>query len=161
MNDFLIIEGIPVSIYDNLLTFRDSNRSFELERDLLETMTNYDFNVSNSHPQDRKLIYEFRKEMNFNNKQKGRKSDRDKSMMKLLKSPAVMAFVISNTIFLPKNHDDLCDRLKILLQEKPAGKNSDIFNQDIVAILDKLIEYKRICKKQHKHFLVKCNLLHE
>ena len=35
-----------------MLTFRDINRSFELDADLVETMTNYDFNVSNSNPQD-------------------------------------------------------------------------------------------------------------
>ena len=40
----------------------------------LETMTNYDFNVDHSNQQDRKLIYEFAKEMNFNNKQKGKKA---------------------------------------------------------------------------------------
>ena len=58
MNDFLMNAGIPVSVYDNMVTFRDSNRSFELDGDLLETMTNYDFNVSISNPQDRKLLYE-------------------------------------------------------------------------------------------------------
>ena len=69
MNGFLINGGIPVSIYDNILTFKDTNRSFRLDGDLLETMTNYDFNVSNSNPQDRKLIYEFGKEINFNIRQ--------------------------------------------------------------------------------------------
>ena len=47
-----------------MLTFRDSNRSFKLDGDLLKTMLKYDFNVSNCNPQDRKLIYEFGK-MNF------------------------------------------------------------------------------------------------
>ena len=36
-NDFLINEGIPVSQVSNLITFRDSNRSFKLDGDLLET----------------------------------------------------------------------------------------------------------------------------
>ena len=35
---------------------------------------------------DRKLMYEFEKEMKFNIKQKGRKSDRDKGFVRLLKS---------------------------------------------------------------------------
>ena len=77
--------GIPVSIYNNMLTFGDSNRSFELDGDLFETMTNYDFNVSNSNPQNRKLTYEFGKEMDFNVGQQGRKSNRDKTMIKLYK----------------------------------------------------------------------------
>ena len=46
-----------------MLTFSDTNRSFKLDGDLLETMTNYDFNVSYSNPQDRKLNYKFGKEM--------------------------------------------------------------------------------------------------
>ena len=56
MNDFLIVGGIPVSLYSNMLTFRDSNKSFQLDGDLLKTMTQNDFNVSHSHPQDQKLI---------------------------------------------------------------------------------------------------------
>ena len=93
-----------------MLTFRDSNRSFKLDGDLLETMTIYDFNVSNSNPQDRKLIFEFGKEKNFNMRQQGQKSDRDKSMIKLIKSLAIVASGIS-TIFLSSDPDELCHRL--------------------------------------------------
>ena len=159
MNDFLINKGIPVTLVSNLLIFRDSNKSFKLEGDLLETNTNYDFNVDHSNQQDRKLIYEFAKEMNFNIKEKGNKSDRDKSIIRLLKSPAIMASGVSKTIFLSSDANELCDRLKLLLQEKHAGNNSDIINNEIVAIVDKLLEYKCISKKQHKQILYNCNLL--
>ena len=159
MNDFLINEGIPVTLVSNMLIFRDSNKSFKIEGDLLETMTNYDFNVDHSNQQDRKLIYEFVKEMNFNIRQKGNKSDRDKSIIRLLRSSRIMASGVSKTIFLSSDPDELCNRLKLLLQEKQAGNNSDIINQEIVAIVDKLLEYKCISKKQHKQILNKCNLL--
>ena len=159
MNDFLINEGIPVTLVSNMLIFRDSNKSFKLDGDLLETMTNYDFNVDHSNRQDRKLIYEFAKEMNFNIRQKGKKSDRDKSIVRLLRSPAIMASRVSKTIFLSSDPDELCDRLKLFLQEKHAGNNSDIINEEIVAIFDKLLEYKCISKKQHNQILNKCNLL--
>ena len=159
MNDFLINKGIPVTLVSNLLIFRDSNKSFKLEGDLLEIITNYDFNVDHSNQQDRKLIYEFAKEMNFNIKEKGNKSDRDKSIIRLLKSPAIMASGVSKTIFLSSDANELCDRLKLLLQEKHAGNNSDIINNEIVAIVDKLLEYKCISKKQHKQILYNCNLL--
>ena len=85
MIDFLINEGIPVTLFSNMITFRDSKKSFKLDGDLLETMTNYDFDVNHSDPRNQKLIYEFGKELNFNIKQKGRKRDRYKSMIKLLK----------------------------------------------------------------------------
>ena len=159
MNDFLINKGVPVTVVSNLLIFRDSNKSFELEGDLLETITNYDFNVDHSNQQDRKLIYEFAKEMNFNIKEKGNKSDRDKSIIRLLKSPAIMASGVSKTIFLSSDANELCDRLKLLLQEKHAGNNSNIINSEIVAIIDKLLEYRCISKKQHKQILYNCNLL--
>ena len=150
MNDFLINAGIPVTLFSNMLIFRDSNKSFKLDADLLETKTNYDFNVSHSNPKDKKLIYEFAKEMNFNIKEKGRKSDRDREPIKLLNSPAIMASGISNIIILSSNPDELCNRLKLLLQEIQAGNNSDIINKEIVAMVDKLLEYKCITKKQHK-----------
>ena len=159
MNDFLINEGIPVTLFSNMITFRDSDKSFKLDRDLLETMTNYDFNVSHSNPKDQKLIYEFAKEMNFDITKKGRKSDRDRTLIKLLKSPAIIASGVSNTIFLSSDPDELCDRLKLLLQEIQAGNNSDLINKEIVAIVDKLLEYKCITKKQHKQILIKCNLV--
>ena len=159
MNDFKINDGIPVTLVSNMLIFRDSNKSFKLEGDLLETMTNYDFNVDHSNQQDRKLIYEFVKEMNFNIRQKGSKSNRDKSIIRLLRSPRIMASGVSKTIFLSSDADELCNRLKLLLQEKQAGNNSDLINDEIVAIVDKLLEYKCISKKQHKQILIKCNLL--
>ena len=59
MIDFLINMCIPVTLFSNMLTFRDSNKAFKLDGDLLETITSYDFNVEHSNQQDRKLIYEF------------------------------------------------------------------------------------------------------
>ena len=160
MNDFLINDGIPVTPFSNMITFRDSHKSFILNGDLLETMTNYDFNVSHSDPKDQKLIYEFGKEMNFNIKQKGRKIDRDKFMIKLLKSQVIMTSGVTN-IFLSENPDELCDRLRLLLQEKHTGNNSELINKEIAAIVAKLLEYKCITEKQHRQTLIKCNLLDE
>ena len=59
------------------------------------------------------------------------------------------------------DRDELCDRLKLLLQEKQAGNYSDISNQHMVVIVDKLLEYKCRSKKQHKQLFFKCNLLRE
>ena len=86
---------------------------------------------------------------------------RNKKLIKLLNSPGLMvsASGISKTIFLSSDPNELCDRLKLLLQEKQAGNNSDIINPEIVAIIDKLLEYKCKSKKEHKQILLKCNLL--
>ena len=160
VNDLLIHNSIPITLYNNLLTFRDSNKQFELKGDLLEMITNKNYNVDLANLSDKKLMYDFAKEMNFDLKAVGKKSTRDRTLIKLLKSPAIMASGVS-TIFLSSDPDELCDRIKLLLQEKQAGNNSDIFNQEIVAIVDKLLEYKCISKKQHKQLLTKCNLLHK
>ena len=159
LNDFLIHGKIPVTIFSNMITFRDTDKTFRLEGDLLKVITNHKFNVDHSNPQDRKIIYQFAKEMNYDIKSTGRPSTRHNSMIRLLDQPAIMASGISKTIILSSDPNEICDRLKLLLQEKHAGNNSDIINDEIVAIVDKLLEYKCISKKQHKQILIKCNLL--
>ena len=65
--------GIPITLYSNMLTFRDNNNSFKLDGDLLETMSYYGFNVGHSNPQDQKLINDFGKEIKYYIKQTGSK----------------------------------------------------------------------------------------
>ena len=99
--------------------------------------------------------------MNYDTKSTGRPSTRQTSIIKILESPALLASGISKTIILSSDPNELCDRLRLLLQEKHAGNNSDIINDEIVAIVDKLLEYKCITKKQRKQILIKCNLLNK
>ena len=159
VNDLLIHNSIPITLHDNLLTFRDSNKQFELKGDLLKKITNKNYEVNLPSLQDKKIMYDFAKEMNFDTKALGNKSTRDRTLIKLLKSPAIITSGVPKTIFLSSDPNELCDRLKLLLQEKHAGNNSNIINQEIIAIVDKLFEYKCISKKQHKQILFKCNLL--
>ena len=161
LNDFLFHGKIPVTIFSNMITFRDTDKTFRLEGDLLKVITNHKFNVDHSNPQDRKIIYGFAKQMNYDTKSTGRPSVRHSSMIRLLDQPAIMASGISKTIILSSDPNELCDRLKLLLQEKHAGNNSNIINDEIIAIVDKLLEYKCISKKQHKQILIKCNLLNK
>ena len=96
--------------------------------------------------------------MNYDTKSTGRPSIRHESMIRLLNQPAIMASGVSKTKFLSSDPNELCDRLKLLLQEKHAGNNSNLIDEEIVAIIDKLLEYKCISKKEHKQILIKCNL---
>ena len=161
VNDLKIHNSIPITFYGNMLTFRDTNKQFELKGDLLEMITNSEYNVDLASLQDKKLMYDFAKEMNFDQKAVGIKSTRDKTLIKSPKSPGLMvsASGVSKTIFLSSDPDELCNRLKLLLQEKHAGNNSDTINHEITAIVDKLLEYNCISKKQQKEILIKCNLL--
>ena len=67
-----------------MLTFRESNKSFKLDGDLLKMMTNYKLNVGPFNPQDGKILFGFRNEMKFDIEQVGRPSTRDESIMKLV-----------------------------------------------------------------------------
>ena len=115
INDFLINKSIPVTLYNNLLNYRVSKKPFKSDGDLLKTMANYKFDVTHSNPQDQKLIYEFQKEMKIGIKLRGRKSNRDKSLKTMPKSPAIVASGVSTTI-LPEKINELCDRIKLYLQ---------------------------------------------
>ena len=112
MNAFLMNGSIAVTLYSNMLTFRDSNKAFKLDGDLFKTMAIYKFNVTRSHPKEQKINYEFGEKMKFIINQVGRKSDRVELMFKLLKLPAIGASGIS-TKFLLENPNELCDRIKI------------------------------------------------
>ena len=77
--------------------------------------------------------------MNFNVKQTGRKSNKNKSFIKLLKPPTTMVSGTS-TIVLSSDPHELCDRLKLFLQEKQAASDSKIIDEEIVAKVDKTLE---------------------
>ena len=59
VNDLLIHNSIPVSLQDNLLTFRDNGRVFELKGDLLKMITNKNYYVDLASLSDKKLMYHF------------------------------------------------------------------------------------------------------
>ena len=50
-----------------------------------------------------------------------------------------MAWRVS-TKFPPETPKELCGRLKLLLQEKQAANKSDIFDEEIVAKVDEILE---------------------
>ena len=99
-------------------------------------------------------MYELAKELYFLEKVLGNKTTSDKSPMKQLKSPDVMASGISTNI-LPEDPNELCDRIKVLLQEKQARNNSNKGIEEIIPKIDKFLEYKCISTKQDR-LLLKC-----
>ena len=63
VNGLLIHNSIQITLHDNLLTFRDSKKEFELKGDLLKTLTNKNYNVDLASLSDKKSMYDFSKEM--------------------------------------------------------------------------------------------------
>ena len=55
--------------------------------------------------------------MNYDTRSTGKPSVRHESMIRLLDKPAIMASGISKTIFLSSDPNELCERLKLLLQK--------------------------------------------
>ena len=53
-----------------------------------------------------------------------------------------------STIFLASHPNEICHRLKLLLQQKTAGINFDIIREEIFAIVDKFLQNKCVSKKQ-------------
>ena len=158
VNDWKINNSIPITLQNNLLTFRDTGEEFELKGDLLQMITIKNYNDNHASLSDKKLMYNFAKEMHFDERRVGKISTRDKTLKNLHNSPGIMASGVPKTLFLPSDANELCDRLKLLLQEKHAGNNSNIINEENVAIIDKLLDYKCTSKKQHKKILIKWNL---
>ena len=152
VKNLLIHSTIRITLYNNLLTFRDTGKIFELKRNLLKMITNKNYNVDLASLHDKKLLYGFAKEMNFALNAQGKKSTRDRMLKELLKTQGLMisASGVLNIITLSSDRNELCDRYKLLVQEKQAGKISDIINQEIITVVDKLLEYKCISRKQHK-----------
>ena len=98
-----------------MLTFRDTGKKFELKGDLLKMITNKNCKVDLAKLSDKKLMYDFAKEMNFDLKAISIKSTRGRTLIKLLKPPGLMvsATGVSKTIFLSADPDELCDRLNL------------------------------------------------
>ena len=59
-------------------------------------------------------------------------------------------------IFLPSDPDELVDQLKLLYFEK-VGNDSFLINEQMLAIIDKLLEYECITPSQHQN--IRSNIL--
>ena len=95
VNDLLIKNTIPITLYNNMLTFRDTSREFEL-KELFKLITNKNYNVDLASLQDKKLMCDFANEMNFDEKAQGNKSTRDRTLMKILKTARFNGFCFWN-----------------------------------------------------------------
>ena len=127
----LIHNTKPIILNNNLSIFCDIGKEFELKADLLKIITNKNYDVEVANLCNKKLLYEVSKEMHFDMKATGNQSIRDRTLLKMLKSPGILVSASGvslshKTIFLSSDFNELCERIKIMLQEKQAGENSEI-----------------------------------
>ena len=65
VNDLLIHNTIAITLYNNLLTFRDTGKEFEIKGDLLKMITNKNYNVDLASLSDKKINVSFCKGNEF------------------------------------------------------------------------------------------------
>ena len=98
-------------------------------------ITDYEFYKTDS--PDAEQIIKCLDEMHFDIHAKG-KSSRDKHLIKNYYNKKAIIASGLKTIYFSENPNKLCDRLKIMLQEKQPAKNSNPSIEEILAIM---IEY--------------------
>ena len=59
---------------------------------------------------------------------------------------------LSQYIFLPSDPDELVDQPKPIVLEKVGGNEIPLLSEQIVAIVDKLVEFECITTNQHQNF---------
>ena len=65
VNALLIHNTIPITLHAKLVTFRDTGKKFELKGDLWKMIINKNYSVDLASLADKKIMYDFEKEMDF------------------------------------------------------------------------------------------------
>ena len=73
INDLLISKKTPVTLLNKLFNFRKTYEKIELQGDLLKMITNKKYNVYLAKLSDRKVMFNFAKEMCFDEEAFGKK----------------------------------------------------------------------------------------
>ena len=97
---------------------------------------------------DDELIYKFYKDVKYDLSLAGDKRSNRYNYIKKLETKSIRATDVE-VIFLSSNPNVLVDRLHLLYQEKLSGNDSNIINDEMIAIYDKLYEYSIITKSDH------------
>ena len=80
----------PVTPYNILLTFRDTDKEIKLQGGLLKMIINENFIVDLAKLSNENLTYDYAKEMFFDREAVGNKSTREKSLERILISAGIM-----------------------------------------------------------------------
>ena len=158
-NLFIInpINPQQVLIKNNTLTFLDSGNKYNLnDPDLSYFITDAQLDTQ---PQNVNLIYSFLNDMKYNINYGDKKSKRYYFIKDLINQyiyqqiPYQLSQLGSglNYVFLPSDPDELVDQLKLLYFEKIGGNDNPMLSEQIIAIVDKLLEYECITTNQHQN----------
>ena len=115
-------QGEKVTICDDKLLFRYTGVVFTLKGDILSLITDYQFNKTDS--PDAKQIINFLDDMHFEIHSKGKSLGDRTNTKTFYNKRALLASGLHEVIFLSKNLNELCDRLRLIFQEKQAGTDT-------------------------------------
>ena len=131
------------------MTFENGNSYNLNDPDLQNFITNTKFNREIN---NKNISYSFLNDMNYNINYGDKKSIRHYFIKDLYSGYQQLGSELGSCarsyayqyIFLPSDPDELVDRLKLLHFEKVGGNDNFLLNEQIVAIVDKLLEYECI-----------------
>ena len=151
-----------VIIKNTTLTFLGSGSTYDLnDPDLqyFKTNTKFDKQIKNLG-----TIYSFLNDMNYDINYGDKKSMRYFFIKDLINQYTYQQSQSLNNqlgsglngeasqiIFLPSDPDELVDQLKFLYFEKLGGNDNPQLSEQIIAIVDKLLEYESITTNQHQN----------
>ena len=149
-----------VIINDSTLTLENGNSYILNDPDLQYLIINTKFDREIN---KKNIIYRFLNDMNHNINYGDKKSIRYSFIKDLYSGyQQLQSFAGSGlgsctrsyanqSIFLPSDPDELVDRLKLLCFEKAGGSDSFLLNEQIMAIVDKLLECECTTPSQHQN----------
>ena len=149
-----------VLIKGSTITFENGNTNNLNDPDLQYFMTNtqIDKEIHNEN-----LIHSFLNDMKYNLNYGDKKSNRYyffKDLINQYKYQHIpyqlsqLGSGFNQYVFLPSDPDELVDQLKLLYFEKVGGNDNPMLNEQIIAIADKLLQYKCITTNQHQNILL-------
>ena len=121
------------------MTFENGN-SYNLNDPDLQyfiTTTKFDRKINNKN-----IISNFLNDMNYNMNYGDKKSTRYCFIKDLYSGYQQLGSGLSQYIFLPSDPDETVDKLKLLYFEKVGGNDSFSLNEQIIAVVDKLLKYE-------------------
>ena len=157
--NFFIINPInpqQVLIKGSTITFENGNTYNLNDPDLQYFMTNtqIDKEIHNEN-----LIHSFLNDMKYNLNYGDKKSKRYYFIKDLINQytyrdqQSQLGSGFNQYVFLPSDPDELVDQLKLLYFEKVGGNDNPMLSEQIIAIADKLLQYKCITTNQHQNIL--------
>ena len=139
-SNMIFEDGRTYNLNNPDLQYFITNTSIDREINNLETISNFLF------------------DMKYNSSEGDKKSDRYKFIKDLQSYPSSQeeleaGSIFPEIIFLPSDPNELVDRLNLLYQEIKGGNDNPQLKQEIIAIVDKLLEYQCITSDLHAALL--------